>query len=472
MFNSNQRLMNRWRLDHKLSDLDRIERWVVWDLQTEEQVELLTPTPAEKIHVQQPQFFMDVHQNNPDCRHCGLEDTQAFAIYPFGISEFVPSKPIRVDQLHDFIHSVHTLLDVHGDRLYPTEIVVYDDGIKLRPLGQTPKTSTILVNPLHHPTEPNKVFSLAMMIVLSHHPNTHWKDQQSFQKWIENFQAKAWIPNCSLEIQQWIQAAIQSHPLPSLNAHTGTVTLEPILFEPPSSTQAVQQSLTVSHAVRDVPMPKHLIVAHSIPSPSIAKQIAALSGIPLDIVLDAFENETLLVVDGGDTIETAEKELKRYTNIPITFVIHDKQGLLGHTGVKLGLSGSLVGGILLTSLGLGWIPLGIGAGIWALGKTFQSRQQNQYAEMWKNAQRIGVQDDNPTSKALQAARKRVLSSDLPSLALADLIKQIDALEENSIHSPQQTVDLANQIHVESGNIDTALKKSIQKTEDLVKSSIQ
>ena len=472
MFNSNQRLMNRWRLDHKLSDLDRIERWVVWDLHTDEQLELLTPTPAEKIHVQQPQFFMDVHQNNTDCRHCGLEDTQAFAIYPFGTSEFVPSKPIQIDQVHDLIHSVHTLLDIHGDTLYPTEIIVYEDGIKLRPLGQTHKISAILVNPLHHPTEPNKVFSLAMMVILSHHSDTHWKDQQSFQKWIENFQAKVWIPNCSLEIQQWIQAAIHSRPLPSLNELTGTVTLEPILFEESSSTPVTQQSLTVSHAVRDVPMPKNLIMAHNIPSPSIAKQIAALSGVPLDIVLGAFENKKPLVVDGGDTIKAAEKILKGYTNIPITFVIQNKQGVLGHTGVRLGLSGSLAGGILMTSLGLGWIPLGIGAGIWALGKTFQSRQQNQYAEMWKNAQRIGVQDDNPSSKALQAARKRVLSSNLPSLAIADLIKQIDALEENSIHSPQQTIDLANQIHVESGNIDTALKKSIQKTEDLVKSSIQ
>ena len=32
MFNSNQRFNNRWRFDHKLPDLDRVDRWIVWDL--------------------------------------------------------------------------------------------------------------------------------------------------------------------------------------------------------------------------------------------------------------------------------------------------------------------------------------------------------------------------------------------------------------------------------------------------------
>ena len=148
MLNSNQRLMNRWRLDHKLPDLDRIERWVVWDLQTDEQLELLTPTPTENIHVQQPQLFMNIHQNNPTCKHCGLEDAQAFAIYEFGTSEFVPSKSIEVGQLQDFTASVYALLDAHSESIYPEEIVVYESGIRLRPLGQTRKSSTILVDPL------------------------------------------------------------------------------------------------------------------------------------------------------------------------------------------------------------------------------------------------------------------------------------------------------------------------------------
>ena len=128
MFNSNQRLMNRWRLDHKLPPLDRIERWVVWDLQDEKQLELLTPTPTENIHVQQPQFFMDVHQNNPDCTHCDQENGQAFAIYEFGTSELIESAPISPKQLHTFTTSIHALLENHGEVIYPQEIVVYDDG--------------------------------------------------------------------------------------------------------------------------------------------------------------------------------------------------------------------------------------------------------------------------------------------------------------------------------------------------------
>ena len=472
MFNSNQRLMNRWRLDHKLPPLDRIERWVVWDLQDEKQLELLTPTPTENIHVQQPQFFMDVHQKNPNCTHCDQENGQAFAIYEFGTSELIESAPINPKQLHTFTTSIHALLENHGEAIYPQEIVVYDDGMRLRPLGQTPKTSTILINPLQHPNGPNKYFSVAMMIVRSQHPDTTWKDRKTFQQWIDNFQASTWIPQSSPEIQQWVQAAIQSQPLPPLSQSTGTLVLEPIIFESPSTSPVTQQSSTVSHAARDVPMPKHLIIAHAIPSPSIAKQISAVSGIPLDIAMDAYENKKMLVIDGAESTDAVNKRLEQYGNIPITLTTQHKQGIMGLTPVTLGLSGSLAGGILLTSLGMGWIPLGIGAGVWAIGTVLKSRQQTQYAGLWKNAQRVGVQDNTPTSQALQAARRRVLLSELPSLAIADLIKQIDALEKNSAQSPQQTIDLANQIHMESGNIDTALKKSIQKTEDLVKSSIQ
>lgn len=472
MFKSNQRLMNRWRLDHKLADLDRIERWAVWDLQTEEPMELLTPTPAENIHVQQPQFFLDVHQNNAACKHCGLQNTQAFAIYEFGTSEFVQTKPIPSIQIPDFIVSVHSLLDGHGKVLYPEEIVVYNDGIRLRPLGQTPKSSTILVNPFQHPTAESKTFSLAMMVVLSAHPNTTWTDRKSFQQWIDNFEIHSWMPESTSATQEWIQAAIQSQPLPSLSAPKRKIALTPIHFESASTSSPVQQSSIVSHATRDVPMPAQLIVAHTIPSPSIAKQIAAVSGVPLSIAMRAYENKTMLVIDGANSTEDVNKRVEHYSNIPITFTTQHRQGVLGHATVTLGLSGSLVGGIVLTSLGMGWIPLGIGAGIWAVGTVLKSRLQNQSDVLWKNTQRIGVQDNSPAIMALQAARRRVLLSDLPSLAIADLIKQIDALEENGAHSPQQTVDLANQIHVKSGNIDTALKKSIQKTEDLVKSSIQ
>ena len=138
----------------------------------------------------------------------------------------------------------------------------------------------------------------------------------------------------------------------------------------------------------------------------------------------------------------------------------------------MGMMGSMLGGLALTVLGLGWIPLGIGTGIWAMGTVLQSREQTHNAKMWKESQKVGVQGNSEVSEALQQARKRVLTSDLPSLAIKDLITQIDALDDNAQQSPQQTIDMANQFHVISGNIDSKLKKSIQQTEDLVNSSIQ
>ena len=179
-----------------------------------------------------------------------------------------------------------------------------------------------------------------------------------------------------------------------------------------------------------------------------------------------------MILGGAKTYSLAQEEVERYTNVPITLGIREKRGAFGHQSIRLGMVGSMLGGLAMTVFGLGWIPVGIGASIWTVGTVLQSREQTQNAKLWKESQKVGVHDGSAVSEALQHARKRVLTSNLPSLAIRDLIGQIDSLEDNAHQSPQQTIDMANQIHASSGKIDAALKKSIQQTEDLVNSSIQ
>ena len=471
MFNSNQRLNNRWRLDHKLPNLDRIERWIIWDLETEQPLELLSPTASENIQAEQPDHFLQTHRSNEKCIHCGLHDTQPFAIYPVPSSEFSMDFSIPSNELLSFTKTIQDQLPGHGIHLYPEEITIINGNISLRPLGQTFQQSNILVNPLQHPLNTTPIFSLAMMTILNQHHHLSWKDRNAFSLWLESFDVSEWFPDLPQEYQQWIQAAIRSENVPYLSTDKFSTELKPVQFEQRATNQ-VSVSTTISHATRDIPLPQHLIIAPAIASPSVAKQLSAISGIPIDITLHAFENKNSLILGGAETVSLATKEMERYTNVPITLTIQEKSGPFGHQVIRIGLTGSILGGLALTVFGLGWLPLGIGTGIWAMGNILQSRQQTHNANLWKSSQRVGVQNTSAVDAALQSARKRVLTSDLPSLAVRDFIKQIDSLDENSPQSPQQTIDMANQIYIQSKNIDSGLKKSIRQTEDLVNSSIQ
>ena len=472
MFNNNQRLNNRWRLDHKLPDLDRIERWIIWDLETKQPLELLCPTATENIKAEQPNHFLQTHKNNDACIYCGLQDTQAFAIYPVPSSEFSLDFNIPPHQHLSFTFSILEQISNHGEYLYPEEITVQNGRLTLRPLGQTFQRSNILVNPLQHPTNPTPEFSLAMMMILNQHPHLSWKDLKSFSLWIESFDISDWFEKGTVEFKQWIDAAIHSQTLPSYDPVAFSMELKPLQYEQAKTDSHTSRMTTVSHATRDIPLPQFLIIAPSIASPSVAKQLAAISGIPVELTLGAYKNSSTLILGGAQTQSLARTEMERYANIPITLAIREKRGILGHQGIRMSMMGSMLGGLALTVFGLGWIPLGIGTGIWAMGTMLQSREQTHNAKLWKESQRVGVQTNSTVSEALQQARKRVLTSDLPSLAIADLMVQIDTLDDNAHQSPQQTIDMANQIHAQSGNIDLALKKSIQQTEDLVNSSIQ
>ena len=472
MFNSNQRLNNRWRLDHKLPNLDRIERWIIWDLETQQPLELLCPTATENIHVEQPNHFLQTHKNNVRCIHCGLHNSQAFAIYPVPSSEFSLDFSIPPQEHFSFTLAILQHLSKHGEHLYPEEITVTNEGLTLRPLGQTFQQSNILVNPLQHPTNPTPEFSLAMMVILNQHTHLSWKDRNAFSLWLESFDVSDWFQDSTPEFKQWIEAAIHSQPLPSFEPVEFSMELKPVQYEKVENDSQISSVTTVSHATRDTPLPQYIVIAPAIASPSVAKQLAAISGIPVELTLRAYEDKSTLILGGAKTQLLAQTELERYSNVPITLGIREKRGPFGHQGIRMSLVGSMLGGLALTAFGLGWIPLGIGTGIWAMGTVLQSRAKTQNTKLWKESQRVGVQNNSAVSNALQQARKRVLTSDLPSLAIQDLIAQIDALDDMAHQSPQQTIDMANQIHVESGNIASALKKSIQQTEDLVKSSIQ
>ena len=473
MFKSNQRLMNRWRLDHKLSDLDRIERWIVWDLLTEEQVELLTLSAVEHIQSAQPALFLDVHQSNQDCIHAGLEDTSAYAIYPLGTSEFTHNTTLDPQKVLNFLAAVYPLLEHHGHRLYPSEITIHEGVTKLRPLGQTIKHSKINVNPLDHPDVSNPYFSLAMMVVCSFHPDLNFSTNKAFIDWISGFTVDTWLPDIDQQASSWIDAAIHSTPLPLLPAATDTVKLSPIQIEAEQQTPLPHSQHTViANARRDVPLPTYLLCTAAPSSPSTAKQIAAISHVPLAAALDAHDHKKQLIIDGANTLEAAQSKLKRYENLPITISILDKRGIFSHMGVRHGFTAAVFGGLLLTGLGFGFLPVAIGAGVWSIGRILQTRQIGIQDQLWKAAQQVGLKQDTDVMMALQAARNRVLLSDLPSLAIAELLKEIDRLDDMATTAPQQAIDLANQVHAKSGNIDTAIKKSLQQTEDLVKSSIQ
>ena len=73
------------------------------------------------------------------------------------------------------------------------------------------------------------------------------------------------------------------------------------------------------------------------------------------------------------------------------------------------------------------------------GTVYFNRAKTQNTNLWKASQRRRVKT-HLQFNALQQARKRVLTSDLPSLAIQDLIAQIDA-DENAHQSPQQTIDI-------------------------------
>ena len=471
MFKSQLLILNRWRLEHQLPNLNRTTRWIVWDITEQKQMELLSVTATEMLTSEQPNHFIDVHSQSQHCVVHGMEHTYPFAIYPIPTSEFTLSKGVPSHLWEDFIAQVVHALP-NRPCLSPQEIVLLDTELVIRPFGETTQFSRIGVNPLHPPSlAPNIEFSIAMMVILSHHPDLSWDSPGDFTQWLSTVNASTLLPTLSPLYIEWVQKALTMTPTPNLPISNTPLRLSPIDLTGPTSPKASTQQM-VSHASKDIPLPKYLIVAPKIASPSVAKQLAAIAGIHPDPLCRAYDRGSAIPIDGAKTHQEAEELLRRYSNVPITLSIQPSTGPLGTSGLSYGLHIGLLSGLGLTVAGLGWIPLALGTGLWLSGQFWKSSHKSTQHNRWKESQQVGVTQQRELTEALQGARRRILLSDMPELAIRDMMTQLDMLEESASTNPQMAIDTANQMVNTGGTLSNALKKSMQDTEDLVKSSLQ
>jgi|GEM_PF-4224238 len=471
MFKSQLLILNRWRLEHQLPNLNRTTRWIVWDTKEHKQMELLSITPTEMLTPTQPQYFVDVHSQNQHCIVQGSENTYPFAIYPLPTSEFIISDGVPSHMWEHFISQVVQALP-EVPYLQPQEITLLNTTVVVRQFGETTQPSRIRVNPLHPPSlEVNVGFSIAMMVVLSHHQNLSWDSLTQFEQWLATVKASTLLPTLPPLYQEWIQAALTMNVLPNLPISNIPLVLSTVEIQDatPQKTSAQQ---VVSYATKDIPLPKYLIVAPKIASPSVAKQLAAIAQIDPEPLCTAYNRGTSIPIDGAQTYQEADEKRKSYSNVPITLDIQPSTGPLGNSALGYGMHIGLLGSIGLSIVGFGWIPVALGTGIWLSGQLWKTSHKSTQHKNWKKSQRVGVAQYRELTEALQSARRRILLSDMPELAIRDMISQVDTLEESGSANPQLTIDTVNQMVNIGGTVSNALKKSIQETEDLVKSSLQ
>ncbi len=474
MFKSQQLLANRWRLDHQLPSLQQIQRWIAWDTHNQTDVEVLTLTATEAIEPTQPNHFLQTHQQTQQAHFVGTDGKQPFAVYPLPSGEFSIAHKLPTTVLPDFTVQILTSFNSDLPILWAEEIVQYDTEIRHRPLGQVLKQSSIQVQPLVSPHSTNQVhYSLAMLLVQNQHPTLKWSSKKELEDWVDTFDTTGWFPDYSEDFQRWLVNALRNNHPKTPDGLGLTVVLPPVQVQhkknPPTPTQRTQ---LVSSASRDIPLPKYVLMAHKIASPSIAKQLAAVAGFDVQTVLQAYEDGTPLAVDGGVSLEEANRKQSRYQNVPVTLSVEPAGGVLARPTVSMGLTGALLGGIGLTVAGLGWIPLMVGGGAWLLGTITRAQHRGQRRQQWKNANQVGIKNSDSAMQALQAARRRVLLSELPTLAIQDFIQQIDELEVHATQNPDMVANSAAQIFIEEGELHTAVKKSLQQTESFVKSTFE
>ena len=65
-------LFERWRVEGSLPNVQRIQRWMIWDTKDKQHLELLSPTPTEQLSNQQPDHFLNVHKEQTNCIFSGL----------------------------------------------------------------------------------------------------------------------------------------------------------------------------------------------------------------------------------------------------------------------------------------------------------------------------------------------------------------------------------------------------------------
>ena len=132
-------------LGPQLPNLDRVDRWIVWDLETEQQLELLSPTASENIQSAKATTSFN-HKIATDVFIADYT-THSFCHLSSASSEFSldlhPTKgTLSVSRKVFWINSKH------GSYLFIQKRLQLSMGLyRLRSLGQTFQQSNILVNP-------------------------------------------------------------------------------------------------------------------------------------------------------------------------------------------------------------------------------------------------------------------------------------------------------------------------------------
>ena len=473
-FKSQQHLANRWRLDHNLPFGEHIERWIVWDTQQQVQCELLTLTPSESLIPKQPDFFLNLHKKSTDCLQVAVENGKPYAIYPLPSQEWNSETVLNTEVITGLLHHLTPQLIDINHPIEPTDIVITHKNSSLRLKGHTIKESRFLVDPLHSPHPHQKgLFSLVMMIILNQHQSLQWNTHHDFHLWLKTIDIHTLLPTIGLDIGQWIQQILQGTivtPLQTSGPHP-TIALSPLQIKTSTPTEPPTQIIQ-SSATKDIPLPKYVLMVAKIPSPSTAKQLAAISNTPPEVFIHFYEQGEMVAIDGADSLIEAQRKKEQYTNVPCTIEIQSVNGILGTSTVTYGLHASLLAGIGLSMFGLGWFPVAIGGIVWASGQWIKGQIRHRHNQQWRRQQQVGVQSTNRFYPATQAARKRILSSELPAVAIQEMMSQLDELEANHANTPQLIIDTANQMFSETSTLSNSVKKSLHDTETIVKKSIE
>ena len=476
MFRPQLILENRWRLEHHLPDLEQISRWVAWDLRTEVFVEILAPTPVENLKPQQPQFFFDIHSKREHCISVQQSEGTYFAVYPLPHSEFKVQNRLPLQSIQSFIVETSKGVASYSHPIFPCEFIQYTEGgpIEHRPLGMYFSLPKIELRPLYNPQKiEDTAFSLAMMVLCNQVPQLSWSSRKSFESWIVNQEYLPYTATFPNQFREWIACAMTGTPLNTLSRDKQGVHLSPLVYDnapldvhpssPPTSTQPK------SSASQDIPLPKYLLIAECIPSPSVAKQIAALTDTQPEVLLNAFEDKTAFPIAGSDSQQELQRLQESFHSIAVTLQVEDSRGFFGKPIIRWTKNIAILSGTGLWFGGFGVVPLVACSIGWVILSHLSTQQHVSIQKQWKLARSVGQQTQNKRTLALQRARKRILSSNEPKLAVLDLLTQVDELDENTSLPEQIVIDTANKIYPHTAFLDTTLSKRVDESNALLAS---
>ena len=318
-------LFEKWRVEARLTNLQKIQRWLIWDVQQKQHFELLSPTPTERLSSQQPTHFSDLHSSQSNCIFSGLHAGIPVAIYPLPQGELDLSKRLGTLDWETILHHIHLDISDNESMLFPEEIIQMDHTVMIRRLGQVFTKKRIGVNPLQHPSEAqHSTFSLAMMIILNQTSGLSWKTDAEFSKWIQQVAPETLLPNMSELVQQWVGSTLLNIKPSLIPESTHVVSLPNIELDsiPAQSNKTLSTSISAS-AKRDIPMPRYLLVVEYLSSKSTAKELSAVAGVPPNAILDQMSETGPIIIGGSDSETKAQEMLEQFENFSInTNVIH------------------------------------------------------------------------------------------------------------------------------------------------------